>query len=57
MLNERTSSSNVSEQNANSIKIRKIGIAELDTDAIVNAANGRLWAGRSLRRNIPRGRT
>ena len=57
MLNERTSSSNVSEQNANSIKIRKIGIAELDTDAIVNAANGRLWAGRSLRRNILRGRT
>ena len=29
----------------NSIEIRKIGITELDTDAIVNAANDGLWAG------------
>lgn len=29
----------------NSIKIQKIGITDLDTDAIVNAANEGLWAG------------
>ena len=29
----------------NSIKIQKIGITDLDTDAIVNAANDGLWAG------------
>lgn len=29
----------------NSIKIHKIGITDLDTDAIVNAANDGLWAG------------
>ena len=29
----------------NSIEIRKIGITDLDTDAIVNAANDGLWAG------------
>ena len=29
----------------NSIAIRKIGITDLDTDAIVNAANEDLWAG------------
>ena len=29
----------------NTIEIRKIGITDLDTDAIVNAANERLWAG------------
>ena len=29
----------------NSIKIQKIGITELNTDAIVNAANNGLWAG------------
>ena len=28
-----------------SIKIQKIGITKLDTDAIVNAANDRLWSG------------
>ena len=34
------------EQNGeNPIEIRKIGITELDTDAIVNAANEELWAG------------
>ena len=27
------------------IKIQKIGITDLDTDAIVNAANEGLWAG------------
>ncbi len=29
----------------NSIKIQKIGITDLDTDAIINAANEGLWAG------------
>lgn len=29
----------------NSIKIQKIGITDLDTDTIVNAANDGLWAG------------
>lgn len=29
----------------NSIRIQKIGITDLDTDAIVNAANDGLWAG------------
>lgn len=29
----------------NSIKIQKIGITDLDTDAVVNAANDGLWAG------------
>lgn len=29
----------------NSIRIQKIGITDLDTDAIVNAANEGLWAG------------
>ena len=29
----------------NTIEIKKIGIADLNTDAIVNAANDRLWAG------------
>ena len=33
------------EQNANSIEIRKIGITDLDMDAVVNAANDGLWAG------------
>lgn len=28
-----------------SVEIRKIGITKLDTDAIVNAANERLWEG------------
>ena len=29
----------------NSIRIQKVGITDLDTDAIVNAANDGLWAG------------
>ncbi len=29
----------------NTIKIQKIGITDLNTDAIVNAANDGLWAG------------
>ena len=29
----------------NTIEIKKIGITDLDTDAIVNAANDGLWVG------------